>query len=132
MTQKGIVTKSEKGFLTIQFKRGSACENCKGCSGQNTCLSIKLKGEAQVGDQVLVSMPEGQVAKASLIAYGIPLAGLMAGLLIGNSSGSEARALVFALVGLLAGGAVIFLLDKKIKKNTKWAPQIIEVIKGGA
>lgn len=130
MTQKGTVVLKENGILTIQFKRGSACENCKGCSGQNTCLNIKMKGEADVGDDVVVSMPDGQVAKASLIAYGIPLVGLMLGLIIASAAGGgDLVTIGSGLVGLLAASAITYAADKKIKKNKQWSPELIEVIK---
>ncbi len=130
MRQKGIVIEKKEETLTIQIQRGSACGNCKGCSGKDTCLNITVKGQAEVGDEVLVDLPDGQIAKASLLAYGIPLLGMIGGFVVGTLlSFSEGITILLALGGLGVAALVMMWVDKKIKNKKNWVPQLVEVIK---
>lgn len=130
MIQQGTVVDKKEDMLTIKFQRGSACGNCKGCSGKDTCLTMEIKGSAEIGDEVKVEMPQGQVAKASLLAYGIPLVGLFAGFLLGQLIGkSELASIIGGVIGLGASSLLMWMIDQKvIKKNPKWAPRIVEVV----
>ena len=129
MKQQGIVIEQKGEELTVQCRRSSACEKCKGCSSENACLKIKVTGDAQVGDEVVVAMPQGQIAKASLLAYGLPLIGLLLGLILGSVIGkSDGMAALGAALGLGFSGLLLVIIDKKIKKKVQWAPTLVEVL----
>ena len=135
MRREGEAVACESGQLTIQFERPEACEHCGACDGRRHAHLITLSGEAAVGSSATVDMPEGAVAKASLIAYAMPLLFLAAGVgLAGEvqpviAPGMDAD--VFAgLCGLICLGASMPLLrwvDRRIRGKRQWTPQIVSI-----
>ncbi len=129
MEKTGVVTEIKNGLLTIQFDRPEACQHCQACDGSKHKATIQIPGEAQVGDAVTVSMPDGQVAKASLLAYALPLAGLILGLVIGYLLGGDIAAVLGAAVGLAVCFLILKLLDGRLQKDERWTPRLISVEK---
>jgi YHS domain-containing protein/positive regulator of sigma E activity len=87
----------------------SRTENCH-CSGRASSLVIKVsnKAGAGVGDNVSVLFKSGAVLKSALILLGIPLIGILAGVVLGENSGLSqggafaAGTACFAFAALLA------------------------------
>jgi sigma-E factor negative regulatory protein RseC len=129
MEQTGEVIKVDNGLLTVQFCRPEACESCRACNGEKHSATIQIPGDAQVGDIVTVSMPEGQVAKASLLAYAMPLAGLMIGLFLGFALGGDIPAVIGAAIGLGLSLLILKLLDVRLRGNERWMPKLVSVMK---
>lgn len=129
MEQTGEVIEVKDGLLTVQFCRPEACETCRACTGEKNRAMIKIPGDAQVGDMVTVSMPEGQVAKASLLAYFMPLCGLLLGLFIGFMLGGDISAIIGAAAGLLLSFLVLRLLDRRLSQDERWTPKLVAVMK---
>lgn len=134
MERLGEVTKVEGKWLEITFCRPSDCDKCHACMGGSKTMTLRLQGEADVGDKALVELPASTVTQASLIAYGIPLAGMLLGMFAGdrlipleNSLG----ALIGAAVGLVVPLACLFVTEKKRRSNPKWTPQLKRIIKLG-
>ena len=137
MTNKGIVTKVEGDMLTIAFERHEACGDCHACMhGSTSCKhTVKLRGKADVGDEVMVEMDTSQVMAASATAYLIPFAGMMLGLGGGYALGGMQSAVNPELV--TAAGAILCtaiaygimkLLDPVLSKG-RWEQHIISVKK---
>jgi len=136
MTNKGIVTEVSGNELTIVFERHEACGDCHACMhGSTDCAkhTVKLRGRAQVGDQVVVEMDDSQVMAASAAAYLIPFAGLAAGLglgwlLSGKIAGINGELIMAALgiVGTAVAYVVMRALDPRISKG-RWEPRIVSV-----
>lgn len=131
MERLGEVTKVDGKWLEITFCRPSDCEKCHACMGGNQTTTLRLEGKAALGDQVLVEMPASTVTQASLIAYGLPLCGLLAGMLLGeklipleHSLGS----LIGAVIGLGIPLVYLLITEKKRRSNPKWTPQIKRII----
>ncbi len=129
MEQTGEVIEVSQGLLTIRFCRPEACENCRACSGEKHQATIQIPGDAQVGDRVTVSMPEGQVAKASLLAYAMPLCGLLLGLFAGWVLGGDIPAILGAAAGLALSIFTLRLLDIRLRKDDRWTPKLVAVEK---
>ncbi len=129
MEQTGEVIEVKNGLLTVQFCRPEACENCRACTGEKNRATIRVPGEAQVGDSVTVSMPEGQVAKASLLAYAMPLCGLLAGLFSGFMLGGDIPAVIGAVIGLCISMLILKALDGRLRKDERWTPTVVSVMK---
>lgn len=129
MEQTGEVIDVSQGLLTIRFCRPEACENCRACSGEKHQATIQIPGDAQVGDRVTVSMPEGQVAKASLLAYAMPLCGLLLGLFAGWVLGGDIPAILGAAAGLALSIFTLRLLDIRLRKDDRWTPKLVAVEK---
>lgn len=128
ITELGQVTAIDAGGVwlkTIQQSTCNACSARNGC-GQKLLNQIGASTaslwasydpqftEAQslsVGDWVEVSVEEGAVVLGSLLAYGLPIACLVAGATLGNDSNSAA--LLGAVAGLISGA----LLSRYILRN---------------
>lgn len=136
MTNKGIVTEVSGNELTIVFERHEACGDCHACMhGSEDCAkhTVKLRGRAQVGDQVVVEMDDSQVMAASAAAYLIPFAGLAAGLGLGwllsgkiTAVNGELLMAALGIVGTAVAYVVMRALDPKLSKG-RWEPRIVSV-----
>lgn len=127
MERTGEVIAIEKGQLLVEFCRPTACEKCGGCEGGQKARML-VKGEAKIGDWVVVSLPTAQVMKASAMAYVWPLITMMAGMAAGNELGGNAGALAGAVICLAAAMGAIRLWDKKHKKAGQWEAEVVEVL----
>ena len=133
MTNKGIVTAVSGDELTVIFERHEACGDCHACMhGSTDCAkhTITIRGQADVGDEIVVEMDESHVMAA---AYLIPFAGLAAGLamgwLLGRAVTGINSELLMALTGV-AGTAIAYVimraLDPKLSRG-RWEPRIVSV-----
>lgn len=127
MERTGEVIAIENGRLLVEFCRPTACEKCGGCEGGQKARML-VKGQANIGDWVVVSLPTAQVMKASAMAYLWPLGALMAGLIAGNALGGNGGALAGGVGGLAIAMAAIRLWDQKRKKASQWEAQVLEVL----
>ena len=134
----GEVVEKKGDMLTVVFERPAACENCDGCLDKR-CVSMEVAGGeaayARCGDQVEVAMPDRAVVKASALAYGTPLALLIAGLLLGApvhaALGLAANPDLFAgalgAVALAVGLLIVYGADRRIRKGRSWQPRVVAV-----
>lgn len=134
MERLGEVTRVDGKWLEITFCRPSDCEKCHACMGGDKMTTLRLEGTANVGDKALVELPASTVTQASMIAYGLPLAGLLLGMLAGDALiplEHSLGAFIGAVIGL--GLPLIYLLvtEKKRRSNPKWTPHIKRIIKMG-
>ena len=130
MDRLGEVPTVDGKWLEITFCRPSDCDKCHACMGGSKTMTLRLKGEANVGDNALVVMPESTVTQASLIAYGIPLAGMLIGMYAGSKLPLENSlgTLLGAVIGLGLPLAALAATEKKRRDNPKWSPQIKRII----
>ena len=82
MRESGIITEIEEHTMMVEFERSSMCEKCGACERAHNAMRMEVEriGNASLGDRVEVDLPERTVVRAALVAYGIPLALLLAGL----------------------------------------------------
>jgi len=135
MIRTGFVKNKKGDKLSVCFERPSSCAGCKGCAkglmGKNELLTVY--GEAEIGDFVDVQLPENRVFQAALLAYGLPLCVLIAGLLLGSALNmTDTVSFIFALIGLALGFAISRLAEKILSKRKNWRPAIIAVHKNAA
>lgn len=134
MDRLGEVTRVDGKWLEITFCRPSDCDKCHACMGGNKTTTLRLEGKANVGDKALVSMPDSTITQASLIAYGIPLAGLLIGVFAGEAIGpaeNSLGALIGAGVGLALPLIILMATERSRRKNPKWSPQLKRIIPVG-
>ena len=132
MERLGEVTKVEGKWLEITFCRPSDCDKCHACMGGSKTMTLRLQGKAEVGDKALVSLPASTVTTASLMAYGIPLAGLLIGMYAGSKLiplGNSLGTLIGAGIGLVLPIIGLVVTEKKRRSNPKWSPQLVRIIK---
>lgn len=134
MERLGEVTAVDGKWLEITFCRPSDCEKCHACMGGEKTMKLRLEGKAQVGDKALVTLPDSTVTQGALLAYALPLAGMLTGMLAGDALLPLEGALG-AIIGAAAGLALplIYLLatEKKRRSNPKWTPQLKRVLHMG-
>lgn len=132
MTNKGIVTEVNGEMLTVVFERHEACGDCHACSmGSMNCKkhTLKIKGKADVGDEIVVEMDESHVMAASAVAYMIPFAGFAVGISGAYFLGlSEPLMALCAVAGTAAAYMVMRVLDPVLAKD-RWEQRIVSVTK---
>ena len=122
MVRTGKVVGTDGKMLEVCFERPEMCAKCGACMGRKPHeLTVRIEGHAEVGDHVDVEMPDAKIVKVSLIAYIIPLIGLLIGLLIGQTLiYNDIWAAVIGLIGLGAGFLIARTFDKRLGSQKEW------------
>ena len=129
MERVGEVTAVYGELLEVTFCRPADCGKCHACSGNRAQMQVLLKGEASIGDAAVVDMPAETVMKASLMAYVLPLAGLLGGAAVGGVCfGGDLAAAITAILGLGVSLAVVGLTEKKRRSDPAWQPVLKQVL----
>ena len=133
MRQPGEITDSRNGMMEITFCRPEACAACHACEGGKKEHRIRVKGEGRIGDIAIVDMPDRMVAKASAIAYGLPLMGLLTGMLAGYavSGGKDVPSLTGTALGLAVSLLVLKLTEKRRAGREEWTPRVVDILEKG-
>jgi len=138
--EQAKVTGLDGHWALVQMQRQSACSHCELSNGCGTGAigrllghrrkPVKIKNEHQLkpGDSVVLGLPEGAFLKASLLIYGLPLLGLIAGgmLALGITGESELYAFFLAAAGFVAGLHTSARLARKHYSN-QFSPKILQV-----
>lgn len=115
---EGVVKSVEGRMAQVEVARSSGCGRCHepgGCGGgeQQVCRNVyRLANDvdAKAGDEVWVSVSEGSVLKAALLAYGVPGASMFLGAVLATVTlGGDLSAFGGALLGLMFGYALLRL-----------------------
>jgi sigma-E factor negative regulatory protein RseC len=122
----GLVTRVEDGLAYVQI--GARVAGCGRCHEVGGCGSSLLGGAqsqaprtyrvpnrigAQVGDDVLLTIPDGALLKVSLLAYLLPVLLVIAGAALGTRL-SDAMAILGAAAGLVVGMAVLRFAQSRL------------------
>ena len=134
MRQPGEITQVQPGRIQVTFCRPEACAACGACEGGKKEHSVWVQGEGRVGDIAVVEMPDRVVARASAMAYGLPLLCLLAGLILGSivTGGKDAGTAVGALAGLGAGMLLLKITEKHRTNRAEWTPRVVEILEKSA
>ncbi len=134
MIRSGKVVAAQGNTLKVCFSRLEACDSCNLCGSSRNDTTVTIRGTAQVGDLVEVDMPDSQVLKVSLLAYALPLLGLLLGLWLGNQlfPGQELAVLLCGLAALGLSLLGLKRLDGRLGLNANWQPRLIAVLPPGA
>ena len=139
MREVFIVKSIEKKKINLISTRSSSCESCElngACnltgSNDERVLGVDLeqfnKKIPQVGDYVIVEIPDFSVSKISFIIYGFPLISFLAFLLISYFiTKNDMQAFLFGLIGLGGAYGVIAYLDRTVFKK-KYKPSVVEIL----
>lgn len=134
MERTGEVTAVNGEWLEITFCRPADCEKCHACHGGQKTTMLRIKGMAKVGDYAVVSMPESMVYRASMIAYALPLAGLIVGMMAGEALLPDHNSLggiIGGVIGLALPVLVIRLTEKQRKESKRYEPELLRIIPAG-
>ena len=111
----GTVVRIENGVAWIETVRQSACGHC---ASQGSCgtgvlnqlfsarnqLQLPAQPHMKTGDQVVLSLPGGDLLRQALWAYGAPLAGFLAGALLARAVGMAESGMLLGSIAGMAGG----------------------------
>jgi len=138
MRETGKVIEVTGNYAKILINRGTACGNCGACQVGREKLEMVLTAEnnigAKVGDSVEIDLEAMNLLSAALIAYGIPLLALMAGIVggyygfaaLGISEGiSQALASISGLIAMGVSYTAIKINESKIEKMKKFRPVLV-------
>jgi len=118
---RAIIIQTDGKYALVQASQANGCEQCsgKGCGAgklsQLFCskprqFRVDNQINANVGDQVIISVAEGAVLRGIGLVYLLPLTLLLMGAMLGNILAAQTEqhdgyAAVGALLGLLVGFA---------------------------
>jgi len=133
MQEKAKIIKTKKNNAIARVNRKSACGSCGMCAIKPKDLFIDLTVQntlnAKVGDEVLIDVSAGSVAKMSLVAYLIPLVlGIVFLMVFYYFVKTEWLTIIAFFVGLAFGFLIVFVIDKKIYSKQKNQPKMVAII----
>ena len=131
MQRIGEVTAVHGDLLEITFCRPSDCEKCNACHGGQKVMKIHVRGKASLGDGAVVEMPTSTIVQASVLAYGLPLAGLLLGMAAGTiffPQNADVAGVLCGAAGLGLMVLIVRLTESKRRNDPRWKPQLIEII----
>ncbi len=129
MEKVGEITAVHGDQLEISFCRPQDCGHCHACEGGQQPTVIRVAGSGRVGDYAAVELPTGTVVKASLLAYALPVAGLMLGMVLGQalSGGALAGTAVGGGTGLLVAVGAVAVTEKGRRRSDRWQPKLTRI-----
>ena len=114
MEERGRVIGIEDGHLVVSLVRGEVCgtkADCSGCANTVTCRATNLCGAA-IGDYVELESKPWLLSKGVLLIYGMPLAAMIVGFVLGNALAGEIAAFFVGMGFLGASWGFLRYLGK--------------------
>lgn len=138
MREVFVVNSINEHNIDLISTRSSSCESCAisgacNLTGSNSERIMRIeknqfKKMPNIGDYVIVEIPDFSVSKISFIIYGFPLLSFLIALLIAYSiTGKDMISFLYGLLGLGISYGVIAYLDRTIFKK-KYKPSVVEVL----
>ncbi len=140
--EEGVVVEVRAGIAYVKAERSSSCNKC---SSSKTCKTLTdnamiVEAEnplsAKAGDNVVFTVGETALLKASAIAYLVPLAAFITGVVLGQVFSAKINPawnadLTSAALGfgfLLAAFLAVYLLGRRASAGKIEMPTIIKII----
>ena len=135
MTQEAVVIKLLPGNMAeVAVRRttacGGNCGSCESCVFQNELKTPALNRiQAQPGQKVLIESQSSRIFKAAFLVYVMPLLMFLLGYLLAAALGlSESLQIVLSFAGMLLGGVLLVMSQKRIREKDKITFEIIELL----
>jgi sigma-E factor negative regulatory protein RseC len=138
--EEGVVAEIEGDIARVAILTKSACEQCAASGvchpGDQEYLEAANPLGAKKGQKVKVVLAPQVYLKASIILYGIPMAALIAGAIIGKNisiryvgeQNSDLWAFIAGMACMLVSFLFIRSYNKKVEKTQKYKPVIVEIL----
>ncbi|MCP4600606.1 MAG: SoxR reducing system RseC family protein [Proteobacteria bacterium] len=140
-----VIGLAQDGRAVIKIRRAEACHSCSAKSachalgGETQDMKITVVNTlgARPGDQVVLSLSELSIIKASAVLYLLPALCLIGGAVIGAYFAGELglekdpASIVGSLAGLGLGLGLTWIVGNQMGKKTKYLPKL-EAIAGQA
>lgn len=141
--ESGRVVAVEEGAVWVESIRQTACQSCaarKGCGhsalakiGQQHKSHVKALNafDLNVGDQVVIGVPEDVVMKGTLVAYLMPLVLMLVGAIAADSIvSSDLWVGLSGLFGLALGFLLVRFHFHAIAKDKRYQPVVLRLSDG--
>lgn len=136
MKEFGRVTEAKGDWAVVKVKKNKNCDKCAACSfGSDGYMSFRAinNKNAKEGDYVLSEVSKTEAALSSFLLYGVPLIALAAGILVGQAFFDEQiAAFLLGFILMFISFGVLFYIDRKLKKSSKFGPVITKIITDSA
>jgi len=121
----GVVISAREGHITVKVDKSGGCKSCSmnalcGSGSKAFTLEFDTKDTFAAGDKVQVMIAPGSRILSSLIVFGLPILGLVAGYLIARNWLSEPVSVVLGFGGLVMMFLFIKLLDKRMANRIQY------------
>ena len=136
MRETGTVVEMAGHVARVQVEQGPHCGSCCACSalsGGSAELEVPTDTTLEVGSRVVVEIPEQSSWVSSLLLFGLPLVGLVAGVVVGQEwqpfgLGSNGAALILGFGLLVVLFAVSAAIDRAFVRKRQPQPSIVQVL----
>jgi sigma-E factor negative regulatory protein RseC len=138
--EEGIVAEVLGSVAKVEILKKSACQNCAASGtchpGDQELMEADNPLGAVKGQRVLVVVAPQIYLKASLILYGIPMAAMVAGAILGKNAAvayageanSDLWAFIAGMTCLVISFYFIRLYNNKVEKTREYKPVIVEIL----
>ncbi|MDY6994402.1 MAG: SoxR reducing system RseC family protein [Pseudomonadota bacterium] len=146
---QGIVVERDDEFVVVQTQRQSSCGQCtisQNCAtsslaqmfgGQQAQMKVMNHDNIQVGDQVVIGLPEGALLKGSIILYLLPLFTLLIAALSYEFLAAalhwphyEWLTVIVGLFGLWLGLIGVKRLSVQLSEQAQYRPVVLRILAG--
>lgn len=133
-----VIEKRNNNRLLIKLERQEACAKCRACTAGMRTEEMLLEAEnlcnADINDNVEITLEEADFMKAVLIMYGIPFLCFIGGLLISyfvlnnmGINGADAISFFIGIVLVVIAYFVIHVFEPHFK-SANYMPKAINVV----
>jgi len=138
--EEGIVAEIEGDIARVAIVRKSACESCAAAGichpGDQEFMEAANPLGAKKGQKVKVVVAPQVYLKASIILYGVPMATLVGGAIIGKNlalkyageANSDLWAFIAGMICMAVSFIFIRMYNKKVEKTQEYKPVIVEIL----
>ena len=137
MIEVGRIIELSGGKAKVSLPRKEGCAGCGKCAfaagGKNMLLEAENDAGGRPGDRVEVEIPRRDPLTAALLLFGLPLLGMLAGVVAGTMLwralgwNSEAPALVLGVVLLVASFFLVKIHEKRLSGKKSGRIRIVRV-----
>lgn len=125
MKEKGRIIEKKGKVVVVEIEK----EDRKGCASCGLCkiwrkpyIEIESEEDFDIGDEVIIEVSEDIILKFSFFIYGLPLAGFIAGILIGGIIKNQMIKIITFFIILGLSWSLGFKLANRLGR--KYKPQI--------
>lgn len=142
MRNTGIIVETlDHSIAKLKMKQHSACAECGKCHTESESKDLLVEVDntvgAKIGDLVEVDLEAANVLQAAAIAYLIPLASLLIGVIVtyqilDSISYNGSKEILSSLVGVVTMAisyVIIRINDNKFKQSKKYMPIVTNIVK---
>jgi positive regulator of sigma E activity len=124
--KQSAVVVMRNGKLMAEVARSEACQQCRACRfGRREKVYVELtRGAYREGEVIELELDGASLSKASLIAYGIPIAAFFAGLFIARAFTDVDYIQAIAAIGAMGIALLVIKgMEGRIRASGKFAPK---------